>query len=144
MIQYSASERLAFEEYYEFLKRTDLGSQYPREDLEARLKKLLRNCSLCITARNEENLLVGTCFGLTDFAYFLFVTDLGVDRDYVRVGIGSRLMKLLVEEAGGEDAITVVTVSNEEAYGFYEKAGLKRSVCLFWQCCNKWTEHVIE
>ncbi|MEX0289752.1 MAG: GNAT family N-acetyltransferase [Puniceicoccaceae bacterium] len=144
MIQYSVSERLEYEEYYNFLKRTDLGSQYPNEDLEKRIKKLLKNCSLSITARNEDNLLIGICFGLTDFSYFLFVTDLGVDRDYVGEGIGSKLMKLLVEEAGGEDAITVVTVSNEEAYDFYQKIGLKRSDCLFWKCCNDWTEHVIE
>jgi ribosomal protein S18 acetylase RimI-like enzyme len=143
MIQYSTSERLEYEEYYDFLKRTDLGSQYPKEDLEIRINKLLMNCSLSITARNGKQVLVGICFGLTDFAYFLFVTDLGVDRDYVGKGIGSKLMKLMLEEAGGEDAITVVTVSNEEAYNFYQKTGLKRNDCLFWKCCNKWTEHVI-
>ena len=144
MIQYSASKRLEYQEYFDFLKRTDLGSQYPKEDLEKRIGKLLQNCSLSITARNQDNLLVGICFGITDFAYFLFVTDLGVDRDYVGKGIGKQLMKLLVEKAGGEDAITVVTVSNEEAYGFYQKVGLRRSECLFWKCCNEWTEHVIE
>ena len=144
MIRYSTSERIEFEEYYNFLKRTDLGSQYPSEDLEVRMTKLLQNCSISITARNEEGLLIGICFGLTDFAYFLFVSDLGVDRDYTRKGIGSRLMKLLVQEAGGEDAITVVTLSNEQAFTFYEKIGMKRSDSLFWKCCQEWTDHVIE
>jgi hypothetical protein len=54
LIQYSTGERLDYEEYYDFLKRTDLGSQYPKDDLEKRISKLLKNCSLSITARNEE------------------------------------------------------------------------------------------
>ncbi|EAR11197.1 hypothetical protein MED297_19957 [Reinekea sp. MED297] len=144
MIQYSASDRLNFKEYYDFLKRTDLGSQYPKENLEERVTKLLQNCSLSITARNEDNLLIGIGFGLTDFAYFLFITDLAVDRRYVGKGIGSKMMTLLLDEAGGKDDITVVTLSNEEAYNFYEKAGLTRDDGLFWKSCEVWTEHVVE
>ena len=34
-------ERISAEEYIEFLKRTDLGSQYPRERFEERIKKLV-------------------------------------------------------------------------------------------------------
>ena len=33
-------------------------------------------------ARNENGIVVGVLFGLTDFAYWLYVTDLGVDRAY--------------------------------------------------------------
>ena len=58
--------------------------------------------------------------------------------------MGSQLMEMATEEAGGEDAITVVTVSNNEAYGFYEKIGLKRDDCLFWKCCKEWTPHTIK
>ena len=36
-------ERLSPEEYIEFLKRTDLGLQYPRERFEERIKKLVHN-----------------------------------------------------------------------------------------------------
>ena len=144
MIHYSTNERLEFAEYHEFLKRTDLGSQYPKDNFEGRVKKLLQKCSLTITARNEKKVLVGVCLGLTDFAYFLFVSDLGVDREYVGRGIGKRLMNLIVEEAGGEDNITVTTISNENAFGFYEKMGMRKDECLFWKCCNKWTEHVVE
>ena len=55
-------------EYIDFLKRTDLGSQYPAERFEARIAKLVQNVSISLTARNEEGLLVGALFGLTDFA----------------------------------------------------------------------------
>ena len=46
--------------------------------------------------------LIGVLLGLTDFAYWLFITDLGVDRAYERRGIGSRLMRTVLEIAGGD------------------------------------------
>jgi len=144
MITYQRDEDISFEEYYEFLTRTDLGSQYPKECFRERLSKSLKNRSIGITARNEDSLLVGIAFALTDFAYFLFLTDLGVDRSYVKQGIGTELMNKLQKEAGGKNDITVVTISNKEAYDFYKNSGLKTHECLFWKPCEKWTMHTVK
>ena len=56
------------------------------------IARLVNTVSISLTARNEQSLLVGVLFGLTDYAYWLYVTDLGVDRDYTRRGIGKRLI----------------------------------------------------
>ena len=77
-------ERLNGTEYIDFLKRTDLGSQYPKERFYERIKKLVKNVSISLVARNEKGLIVGVLFGLTDFCYWLYITDLGVDRNYER------------------------------------------------------------
>ena len=53
------SERLTPAEYVDFLRRTDLGSQYPRERFEERIPILLGNASVSLAARNEDGLLVG-------------------------------------------------------------------------------------
>ena len=74
-------ERVGAEEYIDFLKRTDLGTQYPKERFEERIAKLVKNVSISLIARNEEGMIVGALFGLTDVCYWLYVTDLGVDRD---------------------------------------------------------------
>ncbi len=121
------SERLTAGEYIDFLKRTDLGSQYPQERFEERIEKLLKNASICLAARNEENLLVGALLGVTDFAYWLFVTDLGVDRSCERQGIGKNLMKAALNLAGGEKDIAVYLVANEKALPFYEKIGMEKA-----------------
>lgn len=121
------SERLSAGEYVDFLKRTDLGSQYPKERFEARIEKLLKNASVSLAARNEENLLVGVLLGVTDFAYWLFVTDLGVDRRYERQGIGRSLMNAALELAGGEKDVAVYLVANEKAVPFYEKLGMEKA-----------------
>ena len=126
MIEYR-EERLTADAYIDFLKRTDLGSQYPKERFQERIEKLVKNVSISLTARNEEGLLVGVLLGLTDFCYWLYVTDLGVDRAYTHRGIGSRLMKQAHEIAGGEKDIAVYLIANENAIPFYEKLGMKHA-----------------
>ena len=117
-------ERLSAEEYIDFLKRTDLGSQYPKERFRERIEKLVQNASISLAARNEEGKIMGVLFGLTDFCYWLYVTDLGVDRDYEGRGIGTKLMRAAHELAGGEKDIALYLVANEKAMPFYQKLGM--------------------
>ena len=120
-------ERISAEEYIDFLKRTDLGSQYPKERFQKRIAKLVKTVSISLVARNESGTVVGVLFGLTDFAYWLYVTDLGVDRAYTGQGIGRQLMKTAHNIAGGEKDIAVYLIANENAVGFYEQLGMKKS-----------------
>ena len=137
-------ERLTAEEYIDFLKRTDLGSQYPKERFESRIEKLVKNVAISLAARNEDGLLVGVLFGVTDFSYWLYVTDLGVDRAYERQGIGRRLMKTAHELAGGEKDIAVYLIANENAVPFYEKLGMKKSDDVMQYNHIEWTEFTVE
>ena len=143
MIRYNDLDRLEYEEYRDFLTRTDLGSQYPKQSFEARIRRVLRNVDICITARIDSGLVVGICFGLTDSAYFLFLTDLGVDRAYAGQGIGRRLVEMAVDKAGGPDDITVTTISNSKAVGFYEKCGIKNENNLVVRYCRQWESFVV-
>ena len=138
------SERVSVEEYIGFLKRTDLGSQYPKERFEERIARLVDSASVSLTARNGDGLLVGVLFGLTDFAYWLYVTDLGVDRAYERQGIGRRLLKTAHELAGGEKNIAVYLTANENAVPFYEKCGMKRAGDVMKYNHIEWTEFTVE
>ena len=137
-------ERLNSAEYIDFLKRTDLGSQYPKERFYERIEKLVKNVSISLVARNEKGLIVGVLFGLTDFCYWLYITDLGVDRNYVRQGIGSRLMKKAHEIAGGEKDIAVYLIANDNAIPFYEKLGMKKADEVMKFNHIEWTEFTVE
>ena len=139
-----ASERLTPEEYIDFLKHTDLGTQYPRERFEARIPRLLQNATLSLAARNGAGQLVGALLGLTDFAYWLYVTDLGVDRAYLRQGIGRSLMRSALELAGGEQDIAVYLIANEKAVPFYEKLGMKRAEDVMQYNHIEWTEFTVQ
>ena len=137
-------ERISPAEYIDFLKRTDLGSQYPRERFEERIEKLVKNVSISLAARNGDNLLVGALFGLTDFAYWLYVTDLGVDRAYEHRGIGTALMKAAHAIAGGEKDIAVYLIANENAIPFYEKLGMEKADDVMQYNHIEWTEFTVK
>ena len=137
-------ERVSAAEYIDFLKRTDLGFQYPKERFEERIAKLVQNVSISLVARNEENLMVGALFGLTDFCYWLYITDLGVDRNYERQGIATRMMKQAHQIAGGEKDIAVYLIANEGAVPFYEKLGMKKADDVMQYNHIEWTEWTVK
>ena len=137
-------ERITATDYIDFLKRTDLGSQYPKERFEERISKLVGNVTISLIARNENGLIVGALFGLTDYVYWLEITDLGVDRDYERQGIGKRLMKTAHDIAGGEKDIAVYLIANENAVPFYEKFGMKKADDVMQYNHIEWTEFTVE
>jgi GNAT superfamily N-acetyltransferase len=137
-------ERLTANEYIEFLKHTDLGSQYPKERFNERINKLVKNTSISLVARNKDNEIVGVCFGITDFSYWLFITDLGVVRDCVGQGIGKALVTRLHEIAGGKENIIMYTCYNENALGFYEKIGMTKPNDVVVLNEIEWTGFVVE
>ena len=138
-----APERLTAEAYIEFLRRTDLGSQYPAERFNARIARLVNSVPISLTARDGDR-LVGVLFGITDFAYWLFITDLGVDRDYMHRGIGRRLMDAALEKAGGAEDIIMYTCANENAVGFYEKLGMRPASDVMVYNRAQWTDFTVE
>ena len=137
-------ERLTADEYIEFLKHTDLGSQYPKERFRERIGTLVNRASISLVARNEAGSIVGICFGITDFAYWLFITDLGVVRECAGQGIGTSLVRKLHELAGGEENIIMYTCYNENAYGFYEKLGMHKPNDVVVLNNVEWTDFTVE
>jgi predicted N-acetyltransferase YhbS len=137
-------ERLTAEEYIEFLKQTDLGAQYPKERFRERIETLVNKVAISLVARNNAGAIVGVCFGITDFAYWLFITDLGVVRECVGQGIGTALVRKLHEIAGGEENIIMYTCFNENAYGFYEKLGMYKPDDVVVRNQIQWTDFIVE
>ena len=137
-------ERLTADDYIDFLKKTDLGSQYPKERFYERITTLVSRASISLVARNEVGDIIGVCFGITDFAYWLFITDLGVIRECTGQGIGKALVKKLHELAGGEENIIMYTCANENAIPFYEKIGMKVPDDVMMYNRIEWTSFTVE
>jgi ribosomal protein S18 acetylase RimI-like enzyme len=136
-IVFSDSDRPTADEWLEFLRRSDLGSLYPRQRFTERFPRMIRHVDVVTTARDGDA-LVGLAAGLTDHAYFLFLTDLGVARGYERRGIGRRLVEMAIATAGGPRDICAVTWSNPEAAAFYERCGLVSVPTLVGRECDEW------
>ena len=143
-------ERLTPQAYIDFLRRTDLGSQYPRERFEERIATLVAKASISLTARDDAGALIGVCFGTTDFAYWLFITDLGVVREWTGQGVGKALVRELHRIAGeglaggGEKNIIMYTCANENATGFYEKLGMVKPGDVYMYNHVEWTDFTVE
>lgn len=138
-------EQITAQEYIDFLKRTDLGSQYPKERFSERIERLVENASISLIACKADGTIIGVCFCITDFAYWMFITDLGVDRSYVGQGIGTQLVNTALEIAGGRRDIIVYTCANSKAVPFYEKIGMKRTTDNIMELnCADWTPFTVE
>lgn len=137
-------ERLTADEYIEFLRHTDLGSQYPKERFYERISTLITKASISLVARDNHQRIIGVCFGITDFAYWLFITDLGVIRECVGLGIGTALVRKLHELAGGEENIILYTCYNENALGFYQKLGMTKPDDVVVLNRVQWTDFTVQ
>ena len=139
-----SQERLPAAEYIDFLKTTNLGSQYPKERFEKRIETLVSSVGISLVARNAEGTVVGVLFAITDFAYWMFVTDLGVAREWEGRGIGTALMKTAHEIAGGEKDVAIYLVANSKAVPFYEKFGMKKTDEVMYYSHIEWTDFTVE
>ena len=117
---------------------------YKEERFRKRIEKLVQNASISLAARNEEGKIVGVLFGLTDFCDWLYVTDLGVDRDYEGRGIGTKLMRAAHELAGGEKDIALYLVANEKAVPFYQKLGMTFADAVLQYNKIEWTGFTVQ
>jgi ribosomal protein S18 acetylase RimI-like enzyme len=138
------TEYVGAEEYIDFLKRSDLGKQYPKEDFQQRVTDLVGNIQISLIARNQLSQIVGVCFGLTDFAYWLMITDLGTDRSYEKQGLGKTLMEVAHELAGGEKKIVVFAYANDSAIPFYKKIGMEKTESMMIKDKVEYTYFVVE
>ena len=143
-------ERLTPEAYIGFLRRTDLGSQYPKERFHERIATLVEKASISLTARDDAGDLIGVGFGITDFAYWLFITDLGVVREWTGKGVGKALVQEMHRiaggnlDGGGEKNIIMYTCANENATGFYEKLGMVKPDDIYMYNKVEWTDFTVE
>ena len=137
-------ERLSADEYIAFLKTTNLGSQYPKERFRERIETLVSNVPISLVARDDAGTVIGVIFGVTDFSYWLFVTDLGVARGWEKRGIGTALLKQAHAAAGGEKDIAMYLVANGEAIPFYEKFGMWKTDEVMEYNHIDWTPFTVE
>lgn len=97
------------------------GIKRPIDDLE-RIQRMIENASVTIAAWDGSK-LVGIARAITDFAYCCYLSDLAVDNEYQKLGIGQELVKQLREQLG--DEVSLVLLSSPVAMEYYPKIGFQ-------------------
>jgi ribosomal protein S18 acetylase RimI-like enzyme len=95
------------------------GIHRPADDLP-RLAKMIKHANLLVGAWVEDR-LVGVARGLTDFSYCCYLSDLAVDREFQRIGIGKALVKHI--RAALSEEVSVVLIAAPEAKDYYKPLG---------------------
>jgi predicted N-acetyltransferase YhbS len=124
MISYRLGNDLDVDLVIDVYRRSTLGQRRPVDD-RARMKQMLERANLVVSAWDGE-LLVGIARSLSDFCYATYLSDLAVDVDHQRSGIGRELIRR-TQEAGGKATVFLVSAPNATAYyprvGFTEGSG---------------------
>ena len=88
-----------------------------------RIAKMFSNANLILSAWDDGK-LVGVCRALTDHSYCCYLSDVAVDREYQRTGIGKKLIELVREEIGSEVALILLSAAG--AMPYYPKLGFEK------------------
>jgi len=90
------------------------------------MQQMIDRADLIVTARDADggNRLIGVARSLTDFCFACYLSDLAVDRDYQRQGIGKNLVQL-TRDALGERSMLLLLAA-PEANEYYPKIGFAK------------------
>ena len=119
VIEYRDDASVSAEQLADLFRRS--GIRRPVDDMP-RLEAMIRHADLMITAW-RSGALVGVARSLTDHRYCCYLSDLAVDRQLQRRGIGAELVRRTKAAVGEEAALLLL--SAPEAMGFYARIGME-------------------
>ncbi len=97
------------------------GIRRPSDDPD-RIERMFANASLVITAWRGDR-LVGLARSITDWSYCCYLSDLAVEREFQRLGIGRELIRRT--EAAIGDEVSLMLLAAPEAMSYYPALGFE-------------------
>lgn len=125
MLIYQIEDTVGAEEFKEVLINSTLGERRPVDEPE-RIAGMLKSANLIATARDSGK-LIGVARSLTDFVYCTYLSDLAVDENYQKMGIGKELIRLTKEHS---PKAKLILLAAPKAVGYYPKIGMTQ-----WEQC---------
>ncbi|WP_367871997.1 GNAT family N-acetyltransferase [Luteolibacter sp. Populi] len=121
-LRYSTDDVLTADDYIDLLRRADFAARRPVDDREC-MEGMLRHANLLCTAWDGTK-LVGAARSVTDFHYCCYLSDLAVDRDYQKQGIGRELIRHTRSRLGPKT--WVMLLAAPDAMDYYPKIGFQQ------------------
>ena len=114
MISYQLEAQLAPAEFIDLLVRSTLAERRPIHQPEI-IAAMLQNADVIVTARVDGR-LVGVSRAISDFSYCTYLSDLAVDQEYQRRGIGRELIARTHDAAGHHTSLILLAAPNARSY----------------------------
>jgi GNAT superfamily N-acetyltransferase len=121
-IKYESSRTITADEFNDLLNRSTLAERRPVDDPSC-IEQMLRHADILCTAWDGEK-LIGVARSVSDFGYCCYLSDLAVDEEYQKQGIGKRLIAETKSLLGPRATIILLAAPKAESY--YPKAGFEQ------------------
>lgn len=119
-IKYQLEPDLSAAEFVDVLTRSTLGERRPLDDSD-RIEGMLRHADAIVSARSESGLLVGVSRAISDFYYCTYLSDLAVDAEFQKLGIGKRLISETHQATGRSTQL--ILLAAPAATEYYARVG---------------------
>ena len=113
-IAYAIEPTLGAEEFVDVLRRSTLAERRPVDDPET-IAGMLSHADVIVTARHDGR-LVGVSRAISDFSFCTYLSDLAVDRQFQRRGIGRELIRQTHRAAGLHTTLLLVAAPGARTY----------------------------
>ncbi|MBV8140732.1 MAG: GNAT family N-acetyltransferase [Verrucomicrobia bacterium] len=120
-IVYQHLRQITESEFVDLLKRSTLAERRPIDNPNC-VRAMLRHSNLLCTAWDDGK-LVGVARSVTDFEYCCYLSDLAVDKEYQRIGIGKGLIRLTQSRLG--EKAKIILLAAPDAEGYYGHIGFE-------------------
>lgn len=121
-IEYRINQALNVEEFIGVLRRSTLAERRPVED-RACIEGMLQHANLLVTAWDGVR-LIGASRSVTDFNHCCYLSDLAVDVEYQKQGVGKRLIAETQQQLGPR--CTIILLAAPAAVEYYPRIGLQQ------------------
>ena len=119
-VAYALEPDLSPEEFIDVLVRSTLAERRPVNQPET-IRGMLEHANVIVTARIAGR-LVGISRAITDYSFCTYLSDLAVDREHQRRGIGRELIRRTHEAAGL--GTTLILLAAPLARTYYPHIGM--------------------
>ena len=123
LISFQREADLSVDEFHDLLVRSTLGDRRPISERN-RLQGMLENADILISARTQDRRLVGIARSITDYSYCTYLSDLAVDTEFQKQGIGKELIRQ-TRLASGLD-VRLILLSAPKAVDYYPHIGFEK------------------
>lgn len=118
-VTYRVNQPITTEQFIDLLKASALSERRPIEDRQC-MEGMVNNSNLLVSAWRGEK-LIGVARSLTDFHYACYLSDLAVDRQYQKQGIGKQLQIITQRQLG--EKCQLILVAAPAAHSYYGHIG---------------------
>ena len=123
-IEYRTDRALSADEFIDVLQRSTLAQRRPIHD-RACIEGMVKHANLMVTGWDGAT-LIGVARSVTDFSYACYLSDLAVDVQYQRTGIGRGLVSHTLKQLGPHCKIRLIAAP--AAADYYAKIGFIQNV----------------